>query len=123
MIRIMASTTSYVQAELDILLATMARELGVGVEEMPLELEVVARASLEAAHAKGRAHGASEARGRRLSQTFPAVAPGTPVGKEREERPTDRPPPPPQRGDPGDEGVYMYTNPNASKRRPSGREP
>jgi hypothetical protein len=122
MIRVMASTTSYVQAELDILLATMARELGVPVAEMPLELEVVARASLEAAHAKGRAHGASEARGRRLSQTLPAVAPGTPVDEDRTERPTDRPPPPPQRGDPGDGGVYMYTNVQGPKKRPSGRD-
>ena len=100
--------STHIQVELGILLASMARELRCSAEEVPLELEVVARASLEAAHAKGRALGASEARAGRISQTL-AAANSEEGREERSERPTE-PPPTLQT-----EGLYMLTEANRHK--------
>lgn len=92
---IMPSEPPDIQAELDILLGAIARELGCDTESVPLELEVVTRRALLAVFNKGfRRH-------KRVSETLPLVL------EERSELPTERPPPSSE----GNAGVYMYVDP------------
>jgi hypothetical protein len=80
-----------IQQEMDILLGAMARQLRCEPSEVPLELEVVVKASLLATYNKG------FRRARRASATMPAV--------------TESAPPPPERAehDPN-AGAYLYVN-------------
>jgi hypothetical protein len=80
-----------IQQEMDILLGAVARQLRCDPGEIPLELEVVVKASLLAAYNKG------FRRARRASATFPAATESAPPPLEQAEH------------DPN-AGVYMYVN-------------
>lgn len=111
----MAGATTLIQVELDILLRSIARELRVDVEALPLELEIVAKMALRAAFAKGEAAGVAAARTRRHLQ----IVRDAETRRERSERPTMLPPPavPPAPGE-GDAGVYMFVDRDRTTRPP-----
>jgi hypothetical protein len=96
----MSGAVSLVSPELEIVLQTVARELGCERGEVPLEIEAVTKAALLACYNKGINSGSRSER----------------------ERHTTLPPPPPlpreARGGEGDAGVYLFVERAATTRPP-----
>lgn len=93
-----------IRVEYHIMLGMMARELNCQPEDLPLEVQVVARSALETVYNRGVVAGASEVRTPRrptLPQ-MPAIAP------EVEERPSQRPTEPPPAPARTSAGVYLH---------------